>query len=68
MFILDFLCWTHAHTNMYTTVLAQTPGHEGGGVGVWKGSGQQQGLKRPHLQYSTVSVLLTVLVLLPKPN
>lgn len=60
--------------NMYTTVLAQAPGHEVAGVvGMgWECYGWQQGFKkRPlilYIKYSTVSVLLTVLVLLPKPN
>lgn len=49
-FILD----THAHANVYTTVLARTPGHEVGVcVCVWGGGccGRQQGLKRPLILY-----------------
>lgn len=71
MFILDVLSRTHTctRTNMYTTVLARTPGHE---VGVGGGGGTAAGVKKAsyavYIQYSTVSVLLTVLVLLPKPN
>lgn len=63
---------------MCTTVLARTPGHEvwlgwGGGGAVVDGGGGSGGLKKGlnytvYIKYSTVSVLLTVLVLLPKPN